>query len=438
MMDLRELTIEKASFFKKAVILTNMFLQFINNEISNSYNFAVTNLINAETYSNGKSPIAISVVLDTTDNHYADKPIWVNQKAWIEISSTGNNKGELFYEKVKELVESPIGHRNVFEVKNCDQLMKVVPFKEQGKIIKYGSKQKVVVCNSVGYSSRKLIFSKNNICHRKFLLRYGTTAKGGGIIPRESPQGRNVASSEKKSRYLKDAKEYVFEFVPRERDDNIYSLEIDIYKGMDLPKGTNVHYHLYKGLAYYREFNFQLDLSQYVKDDYTITHGPFMYLINEDLHSCNETYKDRIKENIIDPSDYNDLQGIWKWNLKNQRAGVLDIIWGITRNDMLFQPNDNSSEITTIEFGDVQQRIIDKMCRCPTLGKHSNREEFIRDLPFGIHVKVFGSSYLDVRSIVQTCNEDRSNYKDLVEVLSLYEGDHYLVNEIRALVTEIN
>ena len=431
--DIRELTIEKKGFFQKSRITSKKFINYLNNQVSSIYNFTVDNIINADDYNREKCPIPIAVIASENDMFFTQKPIWANAKAWISISSNQNESTipAQKLEAVKRLLSNPIGHRNIFEIQDCVQIMRVEPFLEGKREIFYGNKSKIVECNSIGNSTRKVTFSRNNICHKPFLLRYATTSKGGGLIGMESPQGSNIASAEMRGRYLKDAKEYVFQFIPKNEDDNIYTLDIEIYKGMDLPNGTNVHYHLYKGTSFYNNFLFKLDLSSYLDKGYKLTKGPFLYLISEDLHSCNETYKDRIKENLINPLAFDDKNGVWEWKLTKQRTGVIDVIWGIEEKEDLEKVfsgiRKTQKKKDDSHLFDLKKDLVETLYRCDTLAFKERRELFIRELPFGGEIKVSGIPLEDIFYIVNHCVDSKDRFEVLLNSLKFFEGDTYII-----------
>jgi hypothetical protein len=137
----------------------------------------------------------------------------------------------------------------------------------------------------------------------------------------------NEAPPEEKGRYDDNGTEVLFKFTPKAEEE--YSLQLLLYKGFN--KGNrDVHFHLGKQ-SYYKTIQYTLDLSRYLAAGYQISDTPKLYLHRNDFKGHDLCAKRGYGTPL--ESVKSQQPGIFTWELRNIRQGVVDIKWDITKEE---------------------------------------------------------------------------------------------------------
>jgi pimeloyl-ACP methyl ester carboxylesterase len=239
----------------------------------------------------------------------------------LQPRDTSDNRYREFVEALLE----PTGHASVFEVDRYTTTIRVEPALEQQNFeCKHGTRTRTVHTDNIANIIRTVTFSPKNRCTSLFTLRYATR-QGGCLFPTMSHD--NEASPEEKGRYDDNGTEVLFKFTPKAEEE--YSLKLLLYKGFD-EGNRDIHFHLGKQ-SYYKTVQYTLDLSQYLVAGYRISHPPTLYLHLNDPKS-HDLCAQRGHGAPLEPFN-SEEPGLFTWELKNLRQGVVDVVWDITKEE---------------------------------------------------------------------------------------------------------
>ena len=227
--------------------------------------------------------------------------------------------GDERYWRFTELLTNPAGHHHIFEVDDYEVSIEVEPLGGIKTIpVKHGKTAREVETDNKASLKRTVRFSKRNICHDLFDIRY-TTRQDGFIDPSRSHE--NQAPLAQQSLYLDFGNHVTFQFRPEQ--EKPYWLNLGLLKAFD-DGNRNVHFH-FNGTSNIKKYGCTLDLRKYVGADYRFSEKPRLYFDPHEPPDHKECDK-RIWENPEECKEH-DSKGIWIWQLNNISTGIVHIEW---------------------------------------------------------------------------------------------------------------
>src|SRR5258705_477647 len=187
-------------------------------------------------------------------------------------------------------------------------------------IITSGTNSRVVDYDNYGTLRRTVRFAACNRCRDTFSIKYATRSQGY-VIGHESHV--NQASPADIGRAEDTGTYYQFDFVPEDGQD--YSLNVEVYRGFD-EGDRDVHFHL-GAQSFYRQLDYVLDLSAYVKAGYCVSKGPEFFIQPQNIpHGDMCRTRDGLTPS---PPTGHTAHGIYHWSLRDISTGVVDIVWDV-------------------------------------------------------------------------------------------------------------
>ena len=136
------------------------------------------------------------------------------------------------------------------------------------------------------------------------------------------PSHPNASSPADQGRAEDTGTFFRFEFVPEYGEQ--YCLSLEIYNGFS--RGArDVHFHLGEH-SYYRNMTYVLDLSRFLDAGHVIEVPPQLFLDPKDAGHSQICAQRAAREPVPWSSD---RPGVYRWQFKNLRQGVIDILWDV-------------------------------------------------------------------------------------------------------------
>jgi len=223
------------------------------------------------------------------------------------------------YTELVEPLLDPGGHLHRFEIESYEVKIRVEPRPRQS-IITSGTNSRVVDYDNYGTLRRTVRFAACNRCRDTFSIKYATRSQGY-IIGHESHV--NQASPADIGRAEDTGTYYQFDFVPEDGQD--YSLNVEVYRGFD-EGDRDVHFHL-GAQSFYRQLDYVLDLSAYVRAGYGVSKGPEFFIQPQNIPH-GDMCRTRDGLTPIPPTGQT-AEGIYYWSLRDISTGVVDIVWDV-------------------------------------------------------------------------------------------------------------
>ena len=230
------------------------------------------------------------------------------------------------FEAVAAALLEPVGHKNFFEVDLYETVIQVNPLPEDyEEEVRFGTespKKRVIRCDNRAELLRSATFSRHNRCDDLFEIRYRT--RNDGFI-RPAISHPNEAPAPEIGRYNDYGTAFSFQFTPQPGE--TYKQLLEIYQGFDAGH-RDVHLHLGRQTRY-RRYRLRLDLSAYCAAGYQPALPPKLYFFPRDMGTC-DLCKNRKLEAPV-PCTRVDPAGIWEWELRDIREGVIDAAWDVVK-----------------------------------------------------------------------------------------------------------
>jgi pimeloyl-ACP methyl ester carboxylesterase len=230
--------------------------------------------------------------------------------------------GSDHYNRIVAALLEPAAHRNVFEIDEWGFSLKVEPHPKDVPVVAvYGRRRREFFTDNFAHLRRSVRFARKNLCADKFDLSY-STRNSGYLKPQ--PSHANEEEATKQERYEDAGCNYFYKFTPKAGE--LFTLDVDIYKGFDAGD-RDVHFHL-GNRSRYKRLRARLDLTAYLAAGFAVTKGPKLYLHERDTGAHSELCASRALEEPLACSRV-DPRGVWEWEFKDARGGVVDLKWDI-------------------------------------------------------------------------------------------------------------
>jgi hypothetical protein len=240
---------------------------------------------------------------------------------------TPRDRKDESYGRLADALIEPLGHRHVFELESYDATVKVGPFPAGQVIADYGDHRRTVFTDNVARITRTLRLARKNRCREPIEIRYGT--QNDGFVKPLRWSHDNVAPPEIMQTYYDSGTKYFHQVRPDGNRAETYSVELEIYKGFD-QGSRNIHFHL-DPRYFYRRLTFGVDLTSYLAAGYDVCAEPKLYFHPHNVRDhmlC--TTRGRGGEM---PAVAAQPPGVWRWELREAREGVVDIAWDVAQRD---------------------------------------------------------------------------------------------------------
>jgi hypothetical protein len=74
--------------------------------------------------------------------------------------------------------------------------------------------------------------------------------------------------------------------------------------------------------------SFQVDLSAYVKEGWSVTQPPALYFHPQDTGD-HDVCAMRVLDRPVEPVESDPAAGRWRWELTHVREGIVDLTWDV-------------------------------------------------------------------------------------------------------------
>lgn len=225
------------------------------------------------------------------------------------------------YTEFVELLLEETGHAHRFVVERYETSLHVEPRPAQSSIHTRSEKNpRDVIFDNYGRLRRTVRFAPGNRCLDRFTIRYGTR-KEGYVVGHCSHN--NLVSPADRGLWEDNGTFVQFDFVPVDGEDSWF--EVEIWKGFDAGE-RDVHFHL-GNHSHYQHLDYVLDVSAYVAAGRAVTKAPLLYYHPQD-HEHGELCRRR-ERSTPSPPDSATPDGVFRWQLRDVRTGIVDIVWDV-------------------------------------------------------------------------------------------------------------
>jgi hypothetical protein len=225
------------------------------------------------------------------------------------------------YTELVDLLLDPGGHAHRFEIERYETIITIEPREPQTIHVPSKRNPREVGYSDYGTIRRTVRFSPNNRCKDVFTIKYATQADGYVV---GHPSCHNEAPADVKGEAENRGTSYRFDFTPSAG--HAYCLQVDLYNGF-AEGNRDVHFH-HTNDSHRRLMTYVLDLSKYVAAGYEIR-VPRLFL-DPTKTEHDELCDQRILVDPV-PIDGEAPNGVYRWELREVREGVVDIIWEVSK-----------------------------------------------------------------------------------------------------------
>jgi hypothetical protein len=225
--------------------------------------------------------------------------------------------------RVVDAIERPHGHPAIFEVDTFRYSARVLPLPSGTKrSVTHGQTTRIVESDNEAIVTREVIFSAHNSCSDDFELKY-RTRNAGFIEPFVIP--RMEMRPDHRSAYEEGGVAVNYQ-APGAASQK-YTLNMKVLRGFEA--GHRDYHQHFTNQCYFRRVLFELDLTAYLREGWTVSAPPTLYYhpTDSDDHAlCESRVWCR-----PDPATGYLAEGKWSWELEHINRGVLDIKWDVAR-----------------------------------------------------------------------------------------------------------
>jgi pimeloyl-ACP methyl ester carboxylesterase len=234
------------------------------------------------------------------------------------------------YLAIGDVLREPVGHKNFFELELYQTSIRVEPLSDDHSrevpSSAHPNKKRIVHSNHVARVNRTVVFSRRNCCRDLFTIKYRTRTDGYVSAVTSHP---NQATADEMGRHSDYGNEFFFRFIPKAGE--TYHADFEVLKGFD-EGHRDLHFHLGRQ-THYRCYKMKVDLTGYLAEGYEIKDKPKLYFFGQDPGSCDLCKHRELKDPL--PYSHVDPAGIWEWEMRDVREGVLDVVWDVEKRKAL-------------------------------------------------------------------------------------------------------
>jgi pimeloyl-ACP methyl ester carboxylesterase len=231
------------------------------------------------------------------------------------------------YIAVRDAILQPIGHKRVFLIEHYQTSIAVSPERRLEEN-NFRNRERRLNAVSIGWLKRSVRFAEGNLCWDEFLIRYRTSARDGYIKDwRPTPEGAVMTAAASRA-YQDEGRDVRVYMRPEKRRKEEYSLHLLVVNGFN-PGNTHAHFHIRppdEPLRIIECLSYVVDLSAYAAAGFSIA-GVELYLHPCEPPTCDDLCHSRIAHHKQEPESSDPSHGVWIWNMRDVRGGVVDIFW---------------------------------------------------------------------------------------------------------------
>jgi pimeloyl-ACP methyl ester carboxylesterase len=240
------------------------------------------------------------------------------------------NRDDPKYRAIRQAIQSPVGHKKVFRVARFHTNLQVSPVAKHVHMT-FKKRSGPIEIRTTARLDRHVTFSENNLCEKRFNLRYRTLEPTGYLeyVTGGAAQDRTDVSASALQDYTDEGRQIRFSYRPRKLAPAEYCfLNLTLYNAFNA-SNQNVHFHLQpldEPLRLIEKLEYEIDLSAYARAGVEIS-PPRLFHYPHNPAVCDDLCGARVETYRREPAAADPLAGVWRWELRDVIGGVVDIVW---------------------------------------------------------------------------------------------------------------